>query len=100
MDVLKGDCPRGTTSLLSCMFVCVSLPDSTKHPMSGLRTQLRIDYLISCPVLYDFTDTYLYLLPGQLIWQEEQDGKVVASAYFQLIIRLDFRHGVNSRTVP
>lgn len=37
-------------------------------------------------------------LPGQLIWQEEQDGKVVASAY--LIIRLDFRHGVNSRTVP
>lgn len=39
-------------------------------------------------------------LPGQLIWQEAEDGKVVASAYFQLIIRLDFRHGVNSRTVP
>lgn len=39
-------------------------------------------------------------LPGQLIWQEEEDGKVVASAYFQLIIRLDFRHEVNSRTVP
>lgn len=37
-------------------------------------------------------------LPGPFVWQEEEDGKVVASAY--LIIRLDFRHGVNSRTVP